>query len=143
VKTAVAVELDVPARSVARLGLPDRLLDPGDPRREVFVATCGTVRAVHPYLEDLELFYEPRAVTARAAAVERGYRVDVRATSFTRDVAVLADRLAPDAEVDEMLVTLLAGETRSFFVRTAARLDPAELTSPLVLRTANDLRHLA
>jgi beta-mannosidase len=142
VKSAAAIELDLPSRSVARFDLPGSLLEPGDPEREVLIAASGPVRAVHLFLEDLELAYEPEAgaLTARATAVEHGYRVDVRATSFTRDVAVLADRFAPDAEVDEMLVTLLAGETRSFFVRTAARLDPDELTGPLVLRTANGLR---
>jgi beta-mannosidase len=139
VKDATAIELDVAPRSVARLDLPGSLLKPTDPKREILVAASGVARAVHPFLEDLELGYEPRALTAGATAVERGYRVDVRATSFVRDVAVFADRLAPDAEVDEMLVTLLAGETHSFFVRTAARLDPARLTGPPVLRTANDL----
>jgi beta-mannosidase len=145
VKAAAAIELDLPARSVARYDLPGPLIAPGDPKREVLIAASGTARAVHLFLEDIELAYHPEAaaLTARAAAVEHGYRVDVRAASFTRDVAVLADRLAPDAEVDEMLVNLLAGETRSFFVRTEARLDPAELTGPLVLRTANGLRHPA
>ena len=73
-------------------------------------------------------------------AIEGGYRIDVRATSFARDVAVLADRVAPDAVVDEMLVPMLAGESRSFVVRTDTRLaDPAVLAGPLVLRSANGL----
>ena len=139
VKDGAVIKLDVPPRSVARFDLPDSLLEPGEPQREVLVAFSGPVRTVHPFLEDLELGYESQALTARATPVDDGYRVDVRATSFVRDVAVLADRVAPDAEVDDQLVTLLAGETRSFFVRTATRLDPAELISPLVLRTANDL----
>ena len=139
VKDAAAIELDVAPRSVVSLDLPDSLLTADEPTREVLVATSGSARAVHLFAEDLELAYEPRALTAHAVEVEGGYRVEVRATSFTRDVAVLADRLAPDAEADDMLVTLLAGETHSFLVRTQARLDPAELTRPPVLRTANDL----
>ncbi|MCL2730164.1 MAG: glycoside hydrolase family 2 protein, partial [Actinomycetia bacterium] len=138
-KAEAALELDVPARSVACLALPDSLVEPADPSREVLVAGDASARAVHCFLEDCELAYAPGAFTARATAVDGGYRVDVHATSFTRDVAVLADRLSPDAETDDMLVTLLAGESRSFLVRTAAHLDPRELTGPLVLRTANGL----
>ncbi|MFF3877828.1 glycoside hydrolase family 2 TIM barrel-domain containing protein [Streptomyces sp. NPDC001978] len=139
VKETIAVELDAAPRSVAQLAVPETLLSTSDPKREVVVATSREVRAVHLFLEDLELAYDPRPLTAQATAAPGGYRVDVSTTSLARDVALLADRLAPDAEVDDMLVTLLAGETHSFFVRTAARLDPAELTGPLVLRTANDL----
>ncbi|MGW3955782.1 glycoside hydrolase family 2 protein, partial [Streptomyces sp. NPDC004752] len=139
VKAKATLELDVPPRSVAHLALPDSLLTADDPKSELLVATSGEARAIHTFLEDLHLAYQPNGITAHATAVEGGYQVEVHATSFTRDVAVLADRLAPDAEADEMLVSLLAGETRSFFVRTAAHLDPAELTGPPVLRTANDL----
>jgi beta-mannosidase len=82
--------------------------------------------------------YEPVPLTATACAVEGGYDVVVTARSFARDVAVLADRVAPDAvvDVDDMLVSLLAGEERTFRVRTASELDPDELVAPLVLRTA-------
>ena len=45
----------------------------------------------------------------------------VTADAFVRDLAVLADRVAGDAYVDEMLVTLLPGETATFDIRTARR----------------------
>jgi beta-mannosidase len=139
VRNVASLEFSVPARSVARLAIPDSLMAAQDPKREVLVATAGEVRAVHPFLEDLELGYDKQALTAHATAVDGGYRVHVRAESFTRDISILADRVAPDAEVDDMLVTLLAGETHAFLVRTAERLDPARLTDPSVLRSANDL----
>jgi beta-mannosidase len=63
----------------------------------------------------------------------------VTARSFVRDLALLADRAAPDAEVDDMLMTLLPGQTAVFTVRTAAALHAADLIGPLVLRSANDL----
>jgi beta-mannosidase len=63
----------------------------------------------------------------------------VAATGVVRDLALLPDRIAPDAEVDEALVSLLPGETRVFTVRTAAELDAAALTGPLVLRSVNQL----
>ncbi|PGH46963.1 glycoside hydrolase family 2 protein [Streptomyces sp. Ru87] len=132
-------ELDVAPRSAATLDLAESLLKPAAPERELLVATAGDIRTVHLFREDVELAYDPDPLSARAVPVPGGYRVDVTARSFARDVAVLADRLAPDAETDDMLVTLLAGETRSFTVRTGARLDPAELTGPSVLRSANAL----
>ncbi|MFD1829391.1 glycoside hydrolase family 2 protein [Streptomyces desertarenae] len=135
----VKLSLDVPARSVAGIELDPSLVSPENAQEEVLVATAQDVRAVHLFAEDRDLAYDPAALKAEAVAVEGGYRVDVTASSFARDVAVLADRVAPDAVVDEMLVPLLAGETRSFTVRTAAEVDPAALTDPLVLRSANSL----
>ncbi|MCO1574539.1 glycoside hydrolase family 2 protein [Crossiella sp. SN42] len=130
----------VNARSVAGVELPAALLSPSAPAGEVLVATTDQARVVHTFGEDLDLAYDPAPLTAQVAAVEGGYRVDVRATSFARDVAVLADRVAPDAVVEEMLVPMLAGESRSFLVRTGTRLaDPAVLAGPLVLRSANGL----
>lgn len=136
---SVKLSLDVPARSVTHSELAESLTTPENPQEEVLVATAPDARAVHLFREDRELDYDPAPLTAEAVAVPGGYRVDVRASSFARDVAVLADRVAPDAVVDEMLVTMLAGESRSFTVRTAADLDPAALTGPLVLRSANAL----
>ncbi|NYI06760.1 glycoside hydrolase family 2 protein [Allostreptomyces psammosilenae] len=133
------ITLDVPPRSVARFDLADSLTTPGDAKKEVLVATSQDARATHLFGEDIDLAYEPRPLRAEVTAVPGGYRVDVTATSFARDVALLADRAAPDAEVDDMLVTLLPGERHSFTVTTAAGLDATALTDPLVLRCANDL----
>ncbi len=133
------IPLDVSARSVAELELPDSLVKPADATREVLVATIADIRVVHLFAEDRDLRYAPEPLRADAVAVPGGYRVDVRAESFARDVAILADRVAPDAEVDEQLVSLLAGETRSFTVRTTATVDPAAFADPLVLRSANSL----
>ncbi len=122
----------VPARSTAELA-------PAGTEAEVLVATTEETRLVHVFGEDLEHDYEPAALSAEAAAVAGGYRVDVTASALARDVALLADRVAPDAVVDDMLVTLLPGETRSFLVRSAATVDPATFAGPLVLRSANAL----
>jgi len=140
VLAAAKLPLDVPARSVARLDLAAELLAPGDPKGEVLVVSTAEARTAHLFREDLELAYDPAPLTAEVRRVDGGYRVDVTASSFARDVAVLADRVAEDAVVDDTLVTLPAGATHSFLVRTAAELaDPSALTGPLVLRSANDL----
>ncbi|MFD9738387.1 glycoside hydrolase family 2 protein [Umezawaea sp. NPDC059074] len=129
----------VPARAAARIELTEPLVTPNDPKGEVLVATTADARAVHLFAEDRDLSYDPAPLSARVEAVTGGYRVDVSATSFARDVALLADRAAPDAVAEEMLVPMLAGETRSFLVRTAALADPSALVGPLVLRCANGL----
>ena len=129
----------VPARSVLVMELDERLLTPENGDAEVVVATTADARAVHSFREDAELSYDPDPLIAEAAAVPGGYEVAVYAKSFARDVAILADRVAPDAVVDDMLVPMLAGETRVFNVRTNATVDPLILTGPLVLRCVNNL----
>ncbi|MCW6003451.1 glycoside hydrolase family 2 protein [Micromonospora sp. CPCC 205371] len=130
--------LNVPPRSVATVDLTDHLLTPADARSEVLVATAGDARTHHQFAEDRHLAYHPMPFTGRVTPVAGGYRVDVRATSYVRDLALLADKAAPDAVVDDMLISLLAGETHAFTVRTAAPLaDPSTLVHPRVLRSAN------
>ncbi|WP_150237132.1 glycoside hydrolase family 2 protein [Nocardiopsis quinghaiensis] len=133
------IGMDVPPRSTAEFDLARELLAARNAKEEVLVATAGDVRLVRPFREDVHLSYDPDALTAVAEPVEGGYRVEVRAASFARDVSLMADRLAPDAEVDDMLVDLLAGETHRFMVRTKAEVDPDALTGAPVLRSANSL----
>jgi beta-mannosidase len=73
------------------------------------------------------------------SAVGGGYRVDVSADSLVKDLVLLADKVTPEAEVDVQLVTLLPGEATSFTVTTKSRLAPEALTTPRVLRSANQL----
>ncbi|OMI35672.1 glycoside hydrolase family 2 protein [Streptomyces sparsogenes] len=135
------VDVRVEPRSVLLVEPDDALLTPDEVRQEVLVASSEGVRAVHTFCEDKDLAYRPDALSAQAYAVPGGYRVDVRAASFARDIAVLADHVAPDAIVDDMLVTLLPGETHTFHVRTSHILDPAVLTTAPVLRSVNSLCH--
>ncbi|MFG2732872.1 glycoside hydrolase family 2 protein [Streptomyces canus] len=130
--------LGVPPRSTAQLGLADDLLKPADPRSEVLVAAAGDARAHHLFGEDRDLDYDPAPFTARVLPVSGGYRINVRASSYVRDLALLADKVAPDAVVDDMLFSLAAGESRSFLVRTSTNLhDPSALLGPNVLCCAN------
>ncbi|WP_243707187.1 glycoside hydrolase family 2 protein [Micromonospora sp. KC606] len=130
--------LSVPPRSTALLDLNENLLKPTDPRTEVLVATAGDARVHHLFAEDRDLGYEPAPITANITPAAGGYRVDVRANSYVRDLALLADKVAPDAVVDDMLISLTAGETHSFFVHTTASLhSPSALVGPEVLCCAN------
>ncbi|GAA4602843.1 beta-mannosidase [Actinoplanes octamycinicus] len=132
------VTVDVPARSVAAVKLGEALTTPGDATREVLVADVGGLRATHLFAEDFDLRYDPAALTADISAAEGGYSITVTAASFARDIAVLADKVDPDAVVDDMLVDLLPGETHTFRVRTAWA-DPDGFLAPAVLRSANTL----
>ena len=129
----------VAARSVATIPLPGDVRTPGDPTGEVLVAELGGARTVHTWVEDASLRLDPDPLEATVTPFDDGYRVEVRARSLARDVTLLVDRLDPAARVDDALVTLPAGTSTTFTVRTTARLTATELTGPLVLRSANDL----
>jgi len=111
--------VEVGPRSVATVPLPDPLVAPGEPTREVLVLEADGLRTVHRFVEPKDLDLAPDALDVTFHEVDGGVRVDVTARSLALDVAVLADRVAPDGVVDDMLVTLLAGEGRSFHVASA------------------------
>jgi len=68
-------------------------------------------------------------------------RVDitVAAQSLARHVALLADRLDPDAVVDDALVTLIPGERHTFRVDTGRSVDATALAESGALRNLNSL----
>uniref|UniRef100_UPI003D7EE713 glycoside hydrolase family 2 protein n=1 Tax=Kineococcus sp. SYSU DK004 TaxID=3383125 RepID=UPI003D7EE713 len=129
--------VDVAARSVAEVPLPEALTGADDPAREVLVVDAGGSRTLHAFAEDRDTAWDPEPVTASVTPVPGGYAVRVRAHAVARDVTLLADVLAPDAVVDDGLVSLLPGESRTFTVRTAAAVDTARFGGRDVLRTAN------
>ena len=134
------VALDVPARGVATLPIGAELATPTDPAAQALTATApGAQRAWWFFAEDRDTdLAEPRH-QVHLHRVEGGYRITVTAQTLLKDVAVLADRLAPDAVVDDMLVTLLPGESAAFTVTTGAELTGDQVADPLVLRCANQL----
>lgn len=72
--------------------------------------------------------------------IDGGYRVRVAARVLLRDLALTADEVLPGCVVDDMLVTLLPGESATFTVRAEAELeDPSVLGAWPLLRSANDL----
>ena len=118
---------------------PSPALPPEDPSAEIVVARLDTVTRVHTFVEDIELSLDRDPIDVEVLRAEDGYAVKVTARSFVRDVTLLADRAAADATVDDALVTLPAGQSTTFRVRSS-NLEHV-LGSPPVLRTANDLQH--
>ena len=96
---------------------------------------------MHTFVEDIELALEPDPVEVEVMKTDDGYAVTVTARSLARDVILLVDQAASDATVDHALVTLTAGQCKTFHVGTAAQDLEEAFTRPPVLRTANDLEH--
>ncbi|MCX5312684.1 glycoside hydrolase family 2 protein [Streptomyces sp. NBC_00154] len=128
-------------RQVTRLTLPPSVAEPADRTRELLVARLGEVRTVEFYEEDTRLALPPArydVTITRSDGDASAYRVEVTARTLLRDLALFPDRLDPAAEVDEMLVTLLPGESAVFRVTGAVIEDPGALGTRPVLRCVND-----
>ncbi len=140
-KVAAAGEfpVSVPAWSTSPIDLPAELSTPDDPGSEVLVAQLTDLRAAWSFAEDRDCALPEPDLRAVAVAVDGGYQVTVTAHAFVRDLALLVDKVDPDAVVDDMLVTLLPGETVTWRVKSALAIDPDDLLAPAVLRSANQL----
>lgn len=134
------LSIDVQARGSASMRLSDRVAAAGEPGRELLVADVATgERALWYFVEDLQLALSGDVLEARAEATEDGYLVKATARALVKDLTLLVDHVDPLARVDAGMVTLLAGESAVFHVRSAMPLDPTRLTTRPALRTANDL----
>ncbi|HEY5514631.1 MAG TPA: glycoside hydrolase family 2 protein [Pengzhenrongella sp.] len=135
--------VDVPPRAAAAAAIPVELLAAQDPDDVLTAEAAGSARAWWYLREDVDGGLPAADLLVDVSSVEGGYRVRVRARSFTKDLAVLAERLDPAAVPDAMLVTLFPGEDTTILVATDGTLDPDALARYPVLRTANDLFHLS
>ena len=147
---SMPVELDVAPRCHATVDLPTALAAPGGGSGELLVADAdppsvgpAPARAWWWFVEDVDLALPAPDLSTAVEPVDGGYAVTVTARSLLKDLALFPDRLDPDAVVDEVLTTLLPGESATFRVTSASDLDAAALTSRPVLRSANDLLHPA
>ncbi|WP_084106100.1 glycoside hydrolase family 2 protein [Demequina sp. NBRC 110056] len=137
--------LSVAARGQAVLEVPGHVLEAADAAAEILVADAGYpgdddhVRALHAFAEDKDVTYERSPLTASAVRTGDGYEVSVTASALVRDLTVLADKVHPDAEADDALVTLLAGESHVFRIACAAEVDPEAFLGERVLVSVNSL----
>ena len=136
-----AVEVNIPPRTSRSIALAAEFCRPGEPSAEIVVARIEGLTRVHTFVEDIELALSPDPVDVTVKEVDDGYAVQVTARSLARDVTLLADQAVADATVDDALVTLTAGQSTTFLVRTSGRKLEQPLDRPPVLRTANDLQH--
>jgi beta-mannosidase len=112
---------------------------PGDPKREFLRARLGDAEAWWFFEKDIKLQYPEPRFDVQTAQISEGAAVTIRAQSFLRDLCLFADRLAPDAEVDDMLVNLMPGESKTFRIKGPSKeaWDDADLSS--IVRTANQV----
>ena len=125
---------------IASLPIPADVATPGDPRTEMLVAEMHDSVAHWYFNEDVAL--DLPTTQADIAVMREGedWLVTVTATRFLKDLCLFVDRIHPDASVDDMLVTLLPGESRTFRVTCPVPLDAAMLGASPVFRCANQLR---
>ncbi|MGI3780714.1 MAG: hypothetical protein ACRYG2_08040, partial [Janthinobacterium lividum] len=110
-----------------------------DPAREVLLAEADGLRGWWWFAEDRDADLPAADLELRAHAVPDGYEVTVTARTLVKDLALLADRVSPDARVSAMLRTLLPGESATIVVHAAEGVAPEAFLDPLVLRSANQL----
>jgi len=135
----VTVDVDVAARSTVRVPVEASVGTAGDVASECVVADLGDERGLWFFAEFRDSALLAADLETEARRVDGGVQVVVTARSLVRELSLLADVAAPDAEVDEMLVTLLPGERAVFTIRTGSDVDPSRFLSPDVLRSANAL----
>ena len=131
------LDLDVPARAAATHALPPEITTPE--AEALIVADAPSGRALWQFHEDVATRLPEPKLACDVERTATGYRVTVTAEAYVRDLTLLADKVAADAEADPALVTLLPGESAAFDVRTAAAVDPGAFLAPAVLRSANQL----
>jgi beta-mannosidase len=132
------VSLTASADGTARAVLPAALAAVSD--REFLVADADGLRSTWFFAPDAALKPVQPRFTADAMADGGSVRVTVRAATLLRDLCVFADRLAdllgvsaPELTVDDMMLTVLPGETAVF---TVSRRDGSALEAPADLSAA-------
>ncbi|MBG6215207.1 beta-mannosidase [Cryobacterium sp. CAN_C3] len=129
----------LPARSTVTVPLPASVSAATDTAAELLRADFVGARCHWFFAEARDTHLGAAALDTRLDRVDGSYRLTVTAHTLTRDLALLVDKVDPAGTVDDMLVTLLPGESVVFTVTSAAALDLAALSAPSVLRSGNQL----
>jgi beta-mannosidase len=135
--TTLPVSVD--ARGTLLVGIPADVATAGSAGSEVLVANLDSHRGLWFFADYRDSALAAPALTTEVEAVSDGYDVRVSSAGLVRELSLLVDKLDPAAVVDDLLITLLPGESWTFHVSTAEVLDADELVSPRVLRSANQL----
>lgn len=137
-----SVQLDlsvVESRSSEVLELPSDVAETTNASGELLVVEFGSERATWFYSEYRDSDLEAPHYSSHVNKTGSGYAVTITAQNLIRDLTLLVDKVDRRARVDDMMLTLLPGESATFAVTTNAVLSPEDLVSPSVLRTANQL----
>lgn len=132
-------QVTLPARSNVTVPLPASVSAATDAAAELLRAELAGVRGHWFFAEARDTTLTGADPEVSAVRTATGYRVEVTVPVLTRDLALLVDKVDPAALVDDMLVTLLPGESVVFTVTSAADVDPAVFGAPGVLQSTNQL----
>jgi len=143
VRRATTVPTRVDARGTSSVEVPRDVATPDEAAAELLVATLGGARALWWFAEPRDASLTPPRLVTEVHREPAGWAVRVTAENLVRDVALLADKLHPALRADDMLVTLLPGESVTFHVTgpdaALAGVEPGALVAPRVLRSTNQL----
>jgi beta-mannosidase len=139
VRAEHAEQVTLPARSSVTVPLPASVSGATDAATELLRAELAGVRGHWFFAEARDTTLTAAEAEVTAVRTAGGYTVQVTVPVLTRDLTLLVDKVDPDARVDDMLVTLLPGESVVFTVTSARNVDPAAFAPPTVLRSTNQL----
>jgi beta-mannosidase len=135
-----SVAVDLPPHSTGTFALDASVAQPAAPDAELITATSATARRAYRYFaEDTRLAIPSLDIATAVTKTVDGYDVAITAGAFVKDLVLAVDRLDAGAEVDELFVTLLPGETATIHVATSEALDADALVRHPVLNSVNDL----
>lgn len=108
---------------------------PEDERSELLVVEAPPVdRALWFFARDAALQLPPARLEAAGEVVGE---LVMTAETLLRDVVLAVGAIAPDATVEDHVVTILPGETHAFQLRGAAGVSVETIGAPPVLRCVN------
>lgn len=136
---AVKVPVDLAPRTTTTIPVPADVARAQDAAGELLVASLGHESATWFYTEPRDSALRSPALHVEVTSTEDGARVRVTTDTVVRGLSLLADKVHPDAVVDDALVDLLAGESVTFHVTAPTTLDRSALADPRVLRSVNQL----
>ncbi|NLR98457.1 glycoside hydrolase family 2 protein [Rhizobium sp. P38BS-XIX] len=124
------------------IAIPKDVATPGDPEREFLRARLGDAEAWWFFEKDMKLHYPQPRYDIEIEETTGGITVTITAQTLLRDLCLFVDRINPNAEIDDMLVNLIPGESRTFRISGMSKeaFEDADLSS--VIRTANQVAEL-
>jgi beta-mannosidase len=138
VRDEKVIALNVPPRTCVMVAGPaDMPALPASPTAEFIVAECGDDRGFWYHDIDRNLEYPEPDYDASIETCDNGCVLTIRARTFLRDLTVYADKMMPDAEVSDQLITLLPGDTARITVSRCEAMLVDQMSQRPVLMCVN------
>jgi len=129
--------IDAASRTVQRIPLRESDVVRPQGWHECLAAVAGDVRTVHFFDLDRLTYYPKPQFTAAVEHRPGETRLTINAKVVMRDVLIQADRIDPQATVNDNLVTLLPGESFTFAIKSEVKMTKEQLTTQPVMNLAN------